>query len=390
MQDRAPAPLMLPLMVGLLVLAHTAFGGGRVALMLHAMQLGGSALEVGVLVGLLAAVPMLISVHAGRWTDRVGAARPLLYSLCMILAGLAVLGGWQHRLALVPAAVLLGTGFMLAHLATNNAAGQIGTPQQRTSAFSMVSLGISISTVAGPVIAGVLIDVTGHALTFMLLALLPLLGLGILYKLAPLLPTPVPRAPSASKPRVLDLLRHVPLRAVFIVSSLLSMGWDLFTFMVPMHGSRIGLSASTIGLIMGAFGVGTFVVRLAIGRLSRRFSEWQVLAAALALTALIYALYPLFEAVPMLLTLAFVLGLGLGCAMPMILSAIHHTAPAGRSGEAIGIRSSLINASQSVLPALFGLLGATVGVGSVFWVSALMLAGGCLYARRQAGIGAAR
>lgn len=374
---------MLPLMVGLMVLAHTAFGGGRVALMLHAMELGGSALEVGVLVGLLAAVPMLVSVHAGRWTDRVGARRPLLYSLLMILAGLALLGTVHHRMVLGPAAVLLGTGFMLAHLATNNAAGQIGTPEQRTSAFSMVSLGISMSTVAGPVLAGALIDLTSHGITFLLLTLLPLGGLAILYRLGPLLPRPAPRPQTGAKPRVLDLLRHVPLRAVFIVSSLLSMGWDLFTFMVPMHGNRIGLSASTIGLIMGAFGVGTFVVRLGMGHLARRFSSWQVLAAALAITATIYGVYPLFEQVPMLLLLAFVLGLGLGCAMPTILAAIHHTAPPGRSGEAIGIRSTLINASQSVLPAVFGALGASVGVGAVFWVSALLLGAGCLYARRQ-------
>jgi hypothetical protein len=52
----------------------------------------------------------------------------------------------------------------------------------------------------------------------------------------------------AGKPRMADLLRHAPLRAVLVVGVLLSMGWDLFTFMMPMHGERIGLSASAIGL----------------------------------------------------------------------------------------------------------------------------------------------
>jgi hypothetical protein len=37
------------------------------------------------------------------------------------------------------------------------------------------------------------------------------------------------------------------MRRVFIVSGLLSMVWDLFSFVVPIHGSTIHLSASTIG-----------------------------------------------------------------------------------------------------------------------------------------------
>ncbi|HMP61559.1 MAG TPA: hypothetical protein PKA17_00360, partial [Phenylobacterium sp.] len=48
----------------------------------------------------------------------------------------------------------------------------------------------------------------------------------------------------------------------FIASAVLSMAWDLFTFVTPIHGTRAGLSASTIGLILGAFGAAIFVVRL--------------------------------------------------------------------------------------------------------------------------------
>jgi predicted MFS family arabinose efflux permease len=278
---------------------------------------------------------------------------------------------------------------MFMHLVVNHAVGHASAPERRTGAFSMLALGISISTVAGPVSAGFLIDLAGHAGTFLALALLPWLALVLLGAFGA--PTTAPAtvhttaastAPPA-RPRMADLLRHAPLRAVFIVSSLLSMGWDLFTFMAPMHGDRIGLSASTIGLVMGAFGAGTFVVRLLIPSLARRYSGWQVLAAALALTARVYVLFPLSETAPTLLALAFVLGLGLGCAMPMIMSALHDCAPPGRSGEAIGVRSMLINASQAVLPAVFGALGSATGTGVVFWAVGGLLAGGCVYAARH-------
>jgi MFS family permease len=138
-------------------------------------------------------------------------------------------------------------------------------------------------------------------------------------------------------------------------------------------------------MIMGAFGAGTFVVRLFIPMLSRRVAEWQVLAGALALTALIYMVFPLFHAVPMLLALAFILGLGLGCALPMIMSAIQQASPAGRSGEAIGVRSMLVNASQTILPVSFGAIGSAAGTGVVFWALAAILCGGVVFAMRQQG-----
>ena len=136
---------------------------------------------------------------------------------------------------------------------------------------------------------------------------------------------------------------------------------------------------------MGSFGAGTFLVRLAMPRVANMFSAWHILTVALLITSSVYFLFPLFGAVPVLLGLAFFLGLGLGSAMPMIMSLIYITAPQGRTGEAVGVRSTLINASQTVLPLLFGALGSVTGTIPVFWLLAVMLAlGGVFAARRKA------
>ncbi len=367
----------------MMVLTHITFTGSRVALTLFAIDLGAPPVQVGFLMSLLAVIPMLLSVHAGRWTDRTGVFKPTLIALILMIVG-TVLSGMRPVLSsLYVASVLLGSGFMLTHVAINNAVGHASTARNRTSAFSYLALGFSISTVLGPVIAGFTIDLAGHAATFLMLAAFPVIALiflGLTRKLNHARARP---AAPASSARVMDLLRHAPLRAVFIASGLLSMGWDLFTFMVPIQGARIGLSASTIGLIMGAFGIGTFVVRLAMGPISRVFPEWRVLTGALAITAFVYLLFPLFHAVPVLLGLAFLLGLGLGSALPMIMSLIHKTAPPGRTGEAVGVRSTLINASQTVLPLFFGALGSAVGTVPVFWALAGMLASGGVFAGRR-------
>ncbi len=367
----------------MMVLTHITFTGSRVSLTLFAIHLGAPPVQVGFLMSLLAVIPMLLSVHAGRWTDRTGVVKPTLIALVLMIIGTLLPGTRPSLSSLYVASVLLGSGFMLTHVAINNAVGHASTAQNRTTAFSYLALGFSISTVLGPVIAGFAIDWAGHAATFLMLSAFPVIALiflGAIRKLNFVRPTPATAAKSA---RVIDLLRHAPLRAVFIASGLLSMGWDLFTFMVPIQGARIGLSASTIGLIMGAFGIGTFVVRLLMGPISRTFPEWRVLTGALAITAFVYLLFPLFHAVPVLLALAFLLGLGLGSALPMIMSLIHKTAPPGRTGEAVGVRSTLINASQTVLPLFFGALGSAVGTVPVFWALAGMLASGGVFAGRR-------
>ncbi|OGB21861.1 MAG: hypothetical protein A3I66_10210 [Burkholderiales bacterium RIFCSPLOWO2_02_FULL_57_36] len=367
----------------MMVLAHITFTGSRVALTLFAIDLGASPLKVGILMSLLAVIPMFLSVHAGRWTDRVGVFRPTLISLSLLTAG-SLLPAFRPGLeSLYGASILLGSGFMITHVAINNAVGRASTPETRTSAFSFLAVGFSTSTVLGPVIAGFMIDFAGHPDTFLSLAAFSLIALILLGLTQRSNPAQKPSSAPSGKIRVIDLLRHGPLRAVFIASGLLSMGWDLFTFMVPIQGARIGLSASTIGVIMGTFGVGTFVIRLAMGRISRNFSEWQVLTGALAITAFVYFLFPLFTSVPVLLALAFLLGLGLGSALPMIMSLIHRTAPQGRTGEAVGVRSTLINTSQTVLPLLFGAIGTATGTVPVFWALAVLLGSGGLFASRR-------
>jgi MFS family permease len=77
-----------------------------------------------------------------------------------------------------------------------------------------------------------------------------------------------------------------------------------------------------------------------------------------------------------LMAIAACLGLALGSSQPNVLSLLHHAAPAGRGGEAIGIRATIGNASQVILPLAFGTAGATLGLFAVFWGVGAMVGAG--------------
>src|SRR5512137_2538415 len=159
---------------------HAGFAGIRVTLSLFALSLKASPFTVGLILSLLALLPTLFSVHTGRAIDRIGVRRPLLIGTGSVMGGIALAFLVPDIAMLYVVSCLVGSGFMLFHIAVNHMAGESGEPQDRAMNFSLLALGFSTSGFLGPMIAGFAIDWIGHRRTFLLLggfALLTLAGL---------------------------------------------------------------------------------------------------------------------------------------------------------------------------------------------------------------------
>jgi MFS family permease len=362
---------------------HAVLSGSRVTVSLAALDKGATPLTVGTLMALYALLPMVLAVAAGRFSDRVGVRRPMLIGTAAIALGAALPFAVPGLPALFASAPILGTGFMVFQLATQNATGELGGPAERARNFSLLALGYSTSGFIGPLVAGFAIDHVGFASTFALLAAVPFVPLAVLWRGSLALPVAHVRDGPAHHGGVRVLLRHRTLRRLLAINALFAVGWDLFTVFVPIYGARIGLSASEIGLVLSTFAAATFVVRFLMPRIARKVPEQQVLTTALFVAGAVYLLFPLAQNAPALLVLSFCLGLGLGSGQPMVMSLLHMHAPPGRMGEAAGVRMSLINTMAFVVPLVFGALGSTVGLAPVFYsVGACLATGGI--ASRQA------
>lgn len=375
------SPTLLAL-ITLGILNHTVLTGSRVTVSLYALSLGASPLLVGTLMGLYSFLPMLLAVAAGRLSDRVGVRRPMLCGSCGLALAVALPPIFPGLPALFVSTSLIGISFMLFQTAAQNATGALGAPEDRSRNFTYLALGYSVSSFAGPLIAGVLIDHASFVTAFLVLALFPLLPVAVLARGALALPRLQP-GPRQGASGIAELLRHRALRQVFIVNALLSIAWDLHAFFIPVYGAKLELSASLIGLILATFAAATFVVRLVMPWIARRFSEFEVLTGAMFVAGGAYALFPFVQSAAPLMALSFTLGLALGSGQPMVMSLLHGAAPAGRMGEAVGVRLSIINASTFAVPLLFGAIGSSVGMGPVFWLVGGALAGGGFFARRR-------
>lgn len=372
-----------PALIVLGILNHTVLTGSRVTVSLYALSLGSSAFIVGILMGLYAFLPMLLGVTAGRLCDRIGVRKPMLAGSCGVAVAAALPCLFTGIAPLFVTTALLGVSFMLFQVATQNATGMFGQPSERAKHFSWLALGYSVSGFCGPLVSGLMIDNVSFSGTFALLAILPLIPIAVLSRDILKLPGPHPMTAESPPGGIAELFRNRHLRRVFIVNALLAVAWDLHSFFIPIYGATIGLSASRIGAILAAFAAATFAVRLFAAGIARRFSEFEVLAVALFVAALAYAMFPFAKEVGPLMCLSFTLGLALGCAQPMVMSLLHSMAPAGRMGEAVGVRMSIINASTFAMPLLFGAVGSTLGLAPVFWSIGAALAGGGFFARRR-------
>jgi len=371
MQEHRAASLYFVVLLS--VLANAALRGSKVLVSLDAIELGASAFTIGVIAALFAVFPLLLAVQAGRISDRIGVRRPILLgAVCMSVGlGLPAVFGGLAALFLCP--VLIGLGHVFLHVSTHNAVGSIGGRDERARNFSVFSLGSSIAAFIGPSLAGVSIDTIGYRPAYFALAGCTALAAALVLLFPRAMPDRAAEHEAPQGTSTLDLLRDAALRRTLIMSGVTLTGIELFAFYMPIYGRSVGLSASSIGLVLSAYAAAGFAVRLAMHGLARRYTELGVLTGSLFIAAAAYGLIPFLSQLPVLVLLAFMLGLGLGSAQPLTIMLTYDHAPKGRSGEALGMRVTVNKITQIAVPLLFGGLGSAFGVPPVFWANAAFL-----------------
>lgn len=376
-------PIFLVLLVVLLNM--TAFRGSKVLVSLFALELGSGQIMLGLIVALYSLCPMLLALYAGKLSDRLGVRWPLALGSLGIALSLVLPGVLPSLHTLYVSALLIGASHVFYNVSVQNLVGMLSTPATSTRNFSNLSLVIASGGFAGPLFAGFAIDALGYAVAYLCLAVTPAISAALMFgarrRLAALRGGKSKNSEEAVY--AVGLLGNVPLRRTLITSGIILTAIDLFQFYMPIYGHTIGLSASTIGMVLAMFAAASFLVRIIMPRLVDRFGEEPVLTASIFIAAATYLLFPLVESGLLLAAIAFLLGMGTGCGQPLTLMMIYARAPEGRSGEALGLRMAINNLTHLTVPLLFGAIGTAFGVAPVFLANAAMLAASGTLSRRR-------
>lgn len=378
-------PPFLPALILINLTGHMALSGGRLTGSLFVLANGQPEAMVGLFMAMYSVIPVMTSLAIGRWVDRAGAARVMRAGIGLVMLGAWLPVVWLTLPTMLLLAMTLGFGFNILSVAAQHSVGHLdplATPARRLALFGWFALGHSASSALGPFIAGLLIDHLGFRTAFAALAVVSSVAAFLVATRTRGLPGPVlpggevqPTAGNVAPPRrpqVIDLLASGEMRRIYWVNMMTASGWDLFIVTLPVVGHRLGYSASVIGTVFSLFAVGTFLARAAMPWLSHRANEWQILRVSLAVMVMVFFALPWAVVAVMLMALGLVFGCAVGMSQPNVLSLLHTAAPAGRGGEAVGLRAVLSNGCSVVVPLAFGV--AVGGLG----ISALLMAGGVM------------
>ena len=354
---------------------HACMTGMRMATPLLALREGYSAPAVGFLLALFALTQVFLSLPAGRYADRLGLRRPLLWCVTAAAVGAACAATFPLYPMLCVAALLTGGASGAAVIALQRHVGRsVHDRAALRRVFSWLAIGPAVSNFLGPFCAGLLIDhaggepasTTGFRAAFVLLALSPLCAWFLSRRVPELPPVAAPVA-SDRKATAWDLFQNQGFRRLLLMNWALSSCWDVHTFVVPILGHERGMSASAIGSVLGAFAIAAALIRLLMPLVAERIREWVVVMAAMIAAGLLFLVYPWMPNALSMGACSALLGLVLGSVQPMTMSMIHQVTPPHRHGEALGLRMMAINGSSVVMPVLFGSIGTVVGVSALFW-----------------------
>lgn len=306
-----------------------------------APKLGLSELDLGVYATLCFLTGVLVSLGAGKLTNRIGSFA--VAALCMAIVATAMgLAATATPLGLAAAGIVIGFAFGLETPASSALLGVLVRPDQRALVFSIRQSGNQIGAVAGsallPAIA-IYSAVAGYGLVAAIAGLGFIIFLKMLSGYDPLTKG---AATGQNFVAALSLFRST--------SSLWRLGWatvpyvvlqmSLNTFLVTHAVTTLGRDHVSAGLLLATAQFGGLIGRLGWGVVASRWVETRAVIASLGIAMGVFGVTlanadATWSWLP-LASLCFVLGLTASGWNGIFLAEVARLAPEGRIAEATG------------------------------------------------------
>ena len=174
--------------LAVLALTMTATVAVRVVFSLFALELGAGAFQVGLLSAANQLPALLLAIPVGVMGDRFGARWPMFVGALFGVVGVLLPYLFPSAPALFVGAALCGVWAVLILVLSQVVVGMLSPPQEMTRNYSRFAMAMSLTALAGPVIAGHAIEQLGHALACLVLVAFPVVIAALLLAWGGMLP----------------------------------------------------------------------------------------------------------------------------------------------------------------------------------------------------------
>jgi len=349
---------------------------------LWALRLGASPLMIGIVAGSGSIIPMIFSISSGALVDQLGSKQVLQFgSVSIVILGILPLL-FPTIAALIVTQLLYGQMHSMTWISVQTYVTKLTKMTGDLSQSGIFSFAVSLGTLAGPLLIGLLWDQAGPWAAFVAISV----WAGGLFTVVILLPAETGEAAPAAwelqhlLPRRRDYQRALSLLAVPVVALavyatfLRLAGYSMRGSFYAVYLQQIAFPAPTLPFLFSFFSLVSAFAPLTVGFLSRWISGNKLLFLSLFLGLLPLSLTPLFVDLRALAALSALSGFSLGLTLPLLITVFASNMESNEQGIAVGLRTTANRVASAFIPLLFGLLAQGVGLsGSFYIVGALLL-----------------
>jgi MFS family permease len=354
---------------------------GFVLLPLHIENLGGTEVEIGLVMGLYSAVGIVAQPVLGPWSDALG-RRPFMLlgvGLVLLTALMALVAGGIGWLALVRA--LQGLGFSAFFVANFSYVIDLVPPAERGWALGIYGVSGLLSTALAPLLGEWIVRRLGFQALFVVCAFLAALAAVFVLQLQEHrrdLPQPV-RSGEWARTGLNELARrHMAVTLFFGLGT-----GTVFAFL-PTFAEHMGVT--TLALFYTAYAGAAMTVRIVGGRLIDTRGRRAVIVPSMFFQALATALLAGLELIaartrvlpvlPGLVLAGLMAGGAHGFLYPGLAALVADQAAAARRGAVVGVFSAVFLVGNASGAFLFGYVAHALGYGYMWaLLTAILLAG---------------
>jgi len=345
----------------------------------RALELDANAAQIGLVASVYALFPVVLALHFGKWVGRMGEAKFIIYGTLAMLVTSAALMFANSITLLALAAGAAG----LAHLACM-VGGQsmvaLRAPRESYDRyFGFYTFSASVGHMLGPIVAAIVAGSNGNlpkstSNAFLLGVVLTILALFPVIRWRNERPTVVAQQSSEGTYKTaINLVKRPGILAAIYISLAISSVADVLVVFLPLFGTENNFSPYAVGAILAIRAGTTMLSRFFLGRLSDRFTTFQLLWWSTVISVISCAAMA-FARTPLTLGLiVFVAGFSLGIGQPLTMSLVSQKTESNERALAVSARLMGNRIGQFLVPAAAGIAAAASGVGAVFIGLAVLL-----------------
>lgn len=345
----------------------------------RALELHANAAQVGLIAAIYALFPVLLALQFGRLVGKLGEGKFIIMGTIMMMLTSILLLLAQSLLLLTLATALAG----VAHLACM-VGGQtmvaLRTPRENYDRyFGLYTFSAALGHMTGPILATLVAGSNGNlprstSNAFLLGVVLSVIALVPVLSWWRERPTVAAKAhDEGTFAAAFKLVKKPGIFAAIYISLAISATADVLVVFLPLFGNENNFSSYAIGIILALRSGTTMTSRLFLGRLSNRFSTYQLLMWSTAISVVACGAMAFANTVISLAIIVFIAGFSLGIGQPLTMSLVSQKTQADERALAVSARLTGNRLGQFIVPALAGGLAAASGAGAVFIGLAVLL-----------------